>query len=200
MTPLAVRSALAVALIGLLLAGCATTTVQSSGTPLQQPLCRADGVRPTAALYWMPQWRADQKEPQAREALARRGVERFVAQQPCLDITGAQRLAGDSGGVPDNAELLGRAGEVRPAPELALLVVVRELGPRLLIGLPVLVEGGTEVLIDVRLLRLSTAEVLLDSRTRWRNGGTLVIKGIGSLDADLAAALSSVLVPQPSKP
>lgn len=200
MTPFAVRSALASAFIGLLLSGCATTTVQSSGTALRQPLCRADGIKPTAVLYWMPRWRADQKEPQVREALAQRGVERFVAQQPCLDITGAQRLAGDSGGVPDNAELLGRAGEARPAPELALLVVVRELGPRLLIGLPALVEGGTEVVIEVRVLRLSNAEVLMDGRTQWRNGGTFVIKGIGSLDTDMAVALGSVLVPQPPKP
>lgn len=183
MMPLALRSVLAAALAGLLLAGCASTTVQSSGTALSQPLCRADGIKPTAALYWMPQWRADQKEPQVREALAKRGIERFVAEQPCLDITGAQRLAGKSGGVPDNAELLGRAGGARPAPEVVLLVVLRELGPRLVIGLPVLVEGGTEVAIDVRLLRVSTAEVLLDSRTRWRNGGTFVIKGVGALDA-----------------
>ncbi len=31
----------------------------------------------------MPQWRAEQKEPQAREALARLGIERFVSEQSC---------------------------------------------------------------------------------------------------------------------
>ncbi len=200
MTPLAIRPAFAAALLGLLVAGCATTTVQTSGTALRHPMCRADGIKPTAALYWMPQWRADQKEPQVREALAERGVVRFVAQQACLHITDAQRLAGEGGSVPDNAELLGRASEARPVPELAVLVVVRELGPRLLIGLPTLVEGGTEVVIDVRLLRLSTAEMLLDSRIQWRNGGAFVIKGIGSLDTDLAAALSSALEPRPAGP
>ena len=200
MTPPALRPALAAALGSLLLAGCASTTVQSSGTPLQQPLCRAQGSRPTTALYWEPRWRADQKEPQVREALVRRGIERFVARQGCLDIVDTQRLAGEGRDPADDAELLRRAGSARPAPELVLRVAVRELGPRLVIGLPVLVEGGTEVALAVRLLRVASAEVLLDSQILWRHGGAFVVKGLGSLDADLAEALNVALQPSPARP
>lgn len=193
------RLALAAAAGALLLAGCATTTVRSSGTALQQPLCGAGGAKMSAAMYWMPQWRADQKEPQAREALARRGIEQFVAQHPCLAIAEIQRVPSGAG-VPSNETLLRRVQDTSPPPELALLVVVRELGPRLVVGLPTLVEGGTEAVIEVRVLRVSTAELLADSRTEWRNGGTFVVKGVGSLDADLSAALSSALMPRAAKP
>uniref|UniRef100_UPI002600E11D hypothetical protein n=1 Tax=uncultured Methylibium sp. TaxID=381093 RepID=UPI002600E11D len=70
-----------------------------------------------------------------------------------------------------------------------------ELGPRLLVGLPMLIEGGTEVVIDVRVLRRTDGERLMDTRTQWRNGGTFVIKGVGSLDVDLSAALRSAFAP-----
>ncbi len=35
----------------------------------------------------------------------------------------------------------------------------------------------------------------MDTRTQWRNGGTFVINGVGSLDADLSAALRSAFAP-----
>jgi hypothetical protein len=43
-------------------------------------------------IYWMPQWRPDQKESAAREALAQRGIEIFIAQHPCLAVTVLERL------------------------------------------------------------------------------------------------------------
>ncbi len=76
-----------------------------------------------------------------------------------------------------------------------MLVVVRELGPRLIVGVPVIVEGGTEVLIDVRVLDAATSESMATTRTLWRNGGTFVIKGVKTLDQDMSAALKSTLMP-----
>lgn len=175
-------------------AGCATTTVRSSGLAPQQPLCVEGQPRPSAALYWKPQWRADQKEPQAREALARRGIERFVAQQRCLAFTEVERWP-DAHGAADDEALVRRAGAIDPPPVLVLRIVVRELGPRLLLGPPALVEGGTEVVIDTRVLRLAGAQPLVDLHTQWRNGGAFVVRGVRTLDADLSAALSAVLRP-----
>ncbi len=177
-----------------LLAGCATTTTSPSGTPLRQPLCTADGPRVKVALFWMPRWRADQKEPALREALAKQGIEQFIARHGCLDATAPRRLPGD-GGVPSNAALLRLAAAGGAHADRVVLVTVRELGPRLVIGLPVLVEGGTEVVVDVRVLDPSTSSVLADASTRWRNGGAFVVKGVDSLESDLADALEAVLLP-----
>src|SRR5690349_11721854 len=76
----------------LLMTACATTTVETSGAALQRPMCTANGPKLHLALYWEPQWRPDQKEPAAREALAERGIERFVSEHACLSVTELRRL------------------------------------------------------------------------------------------------------------
>ena len=177
-----------------LLAGCASTTVETSGTPLGRPLCASAESRLPVAIYWMPQWRPDQKEPAAREALAQRGIEDFVARHQCLAVTALERLPAGAG-TPSDAALLRQAAALNPPPERVVLIVVRELGPRLLIGLPMGVEGGTEVVIEVRVLDPTATAPLADARTQWRNGGKFVIKGVRSLDADMSAALAVALMP-----
>ncbi|HET7363763.1 MAG TPA: hypothetical protein VFJ70_09370 [Burkholderiales bacterium] len=153
----------------------------------------------SVSLYWEPQWRADQKEPLAREALAQRGIEEFVVQHSCLKVIELERRPSESG-IPTNSALVLQAKRTSPRPDRVVLVVLRELGPRLLIGLPVLIEGGTEVVIEVRVLDPATSRVLADTRTQWRNGGAFVIKGTKSLDMDLNAALSAVLMPASAAP
>jgi hypothetical protein len=149
------------------------------------------------ALYWEPQWRPDQKEPAAREALAQQGIEHFISQHPCLSVTELQRLPAEAG-IPTDTELVRKAAAASAEPERVVLVLVRELGPRLLIGLPVLVEGGTEVVVEVRVLDPVGSKVLADARTQWRNGGTFVIKGTKSLDTDMSSALTAALMSEPA--
>lgn len=175
------------------LAGCASTTVNTTGSPLKEPLCQA-GKRPISTLvYWGTKWRPDQKEPQLREAAALRGIQDFLSWSGCLSVVALNRLTTEQMLAP-NEELIRSASSSNPKPERVLLVVVRELGPRLLIGIPVVVEGGTEVLIDVRVLNATTSEVLATTQTTWRNGGPFVIKGVKTLDQDMSAALAVTLI------
>ena len=175
------------------LAGCASTTVNTTGSPLKEPLCQA-GKRPIPTLvYWGTKWRPDQKEPQLREAAALRGIQDFLSWSGCLSVVALNRLTTEQMLAP-NEELIRSASSSNPKPERVLLVVVRELGPRLLIGIPVVVEGGTEVLIDVRVLNATTSEVLATTQTTWRNGGPFVIKGVKTLDQDMSAALAVTLI------
>ena len=62
-------------------------------------------------------------------------------------------------------------------------------------GGPALIEGGTEVLVEVRVLNTATSESMADTRTLWRNGGTFVVKGVKTLDQDMSAALGAPLMP-----
>jgi len=82
-----------------------------------------------------------------------------------------------------------------PAPDRVLLIVIRELGPKLIIGIPMLVEGGTEAVLEVRVHDVRTSEVMAAIRTHWQNGGTFVIKGVKTLDQDMSAALRAALMP-----
>jgi hypothetical protein len=178
----------------ILVASCASTKTETAGTPLKQPLCQAAAAPVATAIYWAPQWRPNQKEPPRREAAALRGIQDFVGHTGCLAVTSLQRLPAEAV-PPSNEELLRLAAASNPKPERVVLIVVRELGPRLVIGLPVIVEGGTEVLVDVRVLDPRTSESLSDAQTLWRNGGKFVIKGVKTLERDMSSALSAALMP-----
>jgi hypothetical protein len=73
---------------------------------------------------------------------------------------------------------------------------VRELGPIIrLFGLPALVEGGTDVVLELKVFDVRTGESLADFRTHWQNGGAFVIKGVKTLPQDMASALEAALAP-----
>jgi hypothetical protein len=179
-----------------LLAGCASTSVETTGSAMQEPLCRAGAEKLSVLVYWGPQWRPDQKEPPLREAAALRGIQDFFAGSGCVTGIDIRRLPGGGlADVPSDEQLLALASAATPVPDRALVIVVRELGPKLLIGIPVLVEGGTEVVLEVRVLDVRTSKSMANVRTHWQNGGTFVIKGVESLDRDMSAALRTVLTP-----
>ena len=186
------------ALISLaLVTGCASTKIETTGLRLKEPLCSTNEPVVSTLVFWGPQWRLDQKEPHLREAAALRGIQDFLSRAGCVKVIEIRRLSWEIQ-PPSNEELLRLASESTPEPDRVLLIVVHELGPRLVIGIPAILEGGTEVLIDVRVLNPRTSESLASTRTLWRNGGKFVIKGIKTLNQDISSALSSVLMPEVS--
>lgn len=183
-----------IALVALVfLTGCATTKVETIGSPLEKPFCQLKKPPITTLVLWGTQWRPDQKEPHLREAAASRGIREFLNSFSCISATDVRKISWGEH-PPLNEDILRIAASSKPEPEMVLFVVVRELGPRLIIGIPSIVEGGTEVKIDVRVLEMQSSKLLADSQTLWRDGGTFVIKGIGTLDHDMSSALSSVLM------
>jgi hypothetical protein len=180
----------------LTLLGCASTKVETSGYGMKEPLCQVDAEKLSALVYWGPKWRPDQKEPLLREAAALRGIQDFFATSGCFSKADIRRLPSEpSEDIPSDERLLQMAAAIAPVPDRVLLIVVCELGPKLLIGIPVLVEGSTEVVIDVRELNVRTSKSMANIRTHWQNGGTFVIKGVESLEQDMSAALRAVLMP-----
>jgi hypothetical protein len=185
--------ALTTACAGLL--GCASTKVETSGAGLKEPLCQVGAKNISALVYWGPQWRPDQKEPPRREAAALRGIQEFFASTQCVSNVDIRRIPSEqTAGVLPDEWLLRMANSTAPIPDRVVVIVIRELGPRLLIGIPVILEGGTEVVIDVRVLNVSTSEPMAIVQTQWRNGGKFVVKGVKTLDQDVSAALRSTLM------
>jgi len=129
-----------------------------------------------------------------REAAASRGIRDFLDHVTCMAVTGVKKLSWE-GDPPSNEELMRIATASKPDPELVVFIVVREFWPRLVIGIPNIGEGGTEVKIDVRVLEMQTAKSLSNTQTLWRNGGAFVVKGVSTLNRDMSAALRSVLLP-----
>ena len=177
-------------------AGCASTKIETTGATMREPLCKAGAQKLSALVYWGPQWRPDQKEPERREGAALRGIESFLTGSECLARFDVRRLPGGSTAeVPPDEALLRQASAGTPRADKVLVILVRELGPILRIGIPSIVEGGTEVVLELRLLDVPTSSAQANVRTHWWNGGTFVIKGVGSLDRDMSAALAAALAP-----
>lgn len=154
------------------LAGCASTRVEVSGPGAGTLLCLPGEKAPTLVL-WSTHWRPDQKDILEREAAAWRGIQQFFIRSSCrTEIRSAAEIPADTAA-------FGRV----------VAITVRELGPVLRIGLPVPVEGGTEVVLESKVLDGRSGKALAELRTHWQNGGAFVVKGTRTLAEDMTAAL-----------
>lgn len=181
-------------LLGLLL-GCATTKVDTSGTAPKVSLCQSATESLSALVLWGPIWRPNQKDVPLREEAAQHGIEHYFASSKCFARVEIRRLpGGGSALVPPTSELLSLASAENPRPDRVLVVTVREFGPIIkLLSSAALVDGGTEVVLELTVLNVQTGSSLASFRTHWQNGGALVIKGVQTLPQDMSAALSAAL-------
>lgn len=188
--------ALALMTVVSLMSGCASTTLKTDGRPLKEPLCGARGDAHTVSVLWGPKWRVDQKEPSLREAAALRGIQMFLDGQSCQKEVPIHRIS-----IPDNhqalseSDLISMSAKLGPATDRIVVLVVRELGPKLLIGLPTLVEGGTEVVVESRVIDRRASTTMASMSTHWQKGGPFYIKGVKTLDQDMQTTLNAVFAP-----
>lgn len=170
-----------------LLAGCATTRVTLSPADAA-PVCDRTA---SARVAWASRWRSDQKDVPAREAAAAAGLERFLAGSGCFGRWTLQRLTASDPAAFDAA--------VAQAPAdvgTVVTVVVRELGPVVrLMSSAALVEGGTEVVLDIAVHDGPGRSRRREFTVHWQHGGPGVVKGVDSLPSDLQAALAAALRP-----
>lgn len=169
-------------LMGFVLTGCASTTTQLTSSP-QPPVCQHAAH---AMVQWTAHWRPDQKDIPAREAAASEGISQFFAQSGCFASVRVQRASQSS---PAQVEATGTLYD------RLIVITVRELGPILKIGSSVaLVEGGTEVVLDIAEYKLAGSTPRMFS-VHWQHGGPGVVKGVASLPQDMQAALTAGLQP-----
>jgi hypothetical protein len=170
-----------------LLSGCATTTVTLAPEP-QAPVCDRAA---TALVLWAPQWRSDQKDVAAREEAAAAGITNFLATSACFARHELRRVA-DLGSAAATSQAAGASGHFNRV----VTIGVRELGPIVkLLSSAALVEGGTEVVLQVSVRSVQSVDQVREFTVHWRNGGPGVVKGVASLSGDMQAALSSGLQP-----
>ena len=182
------QSALAVTtvLFCVLLNGCSTTTVVISPEP-QAPVCERAA---SALVLWAPQWRSDQKDVAAREDAAAAGITNFLAASGCFARHELRRVS-DLGSAAADSQVSANVQFSR-----LVTIGVRELGPVVkLLSSAALVEGGTEVVLQVTVRSAQGAGQAREFTVHWRNGGPGVVKGVASLPGDMQAALSSALQP-----
>ena len=186
-----------ISLAVLVLSGCASTHFQVTGQVPHQPLCQPVGEQASALVFWGPKWRPDQKEVPLREAAAQRGIEQFFSTSECFAKVRVIRKVGDRESIElPPAEVPGLAATYASAPVHVLFITVRELGPIVkLFSSLALVEGGTDVVLEIRAVSPSTGQTTADFTAHWQNGGPWVIKGVSTLEQDIASALQEALKP-----
>lgn len=168
--------------VPVLLGACASTTTVTTLPPGQPPVCQLQSAL-KASVLWKTRWRPDQKDVAQREAAASQGIADFFADSKCFAATAVAR-----------ADSVRDEIAVPPGSDLLLLVSVRELGPTVkLLSSAALIEGGTEVVLDIARYLPNGSGPDREFTIRWRDGGPGVIKGVQSLPADLAAALKAGL-------
>lgn len=176
-----------VLLLSFALSGCANTAITLTPYP-QAPLCERTT---TALILWTPEWRPEQKDVDEREAAAATGLNNFFAQSGCFAHTEIRRIP----------PLIAKDGSALVTSESGrfnrvILIAVRELGPVVkLLSSPALIEGSTEVVLQVTAYSFATADHPREFSVHWRNGGPGVVKGVDSLPADMQAALAAGLQP-----
>ena len=174
----------------LLLAGCSSVKVDTAGSNSIAPICNPDSNITNTAILWGTLWRPDQKEPQLRESMAKQGIEQFVSETKCINVISIRKIKIEQN-APSSKKILDSITENNA--EQVLFILVRELGPTLEIGIPAIVTGHSEAVVEVKLINLRSHSVINDSKIHWRQGGMFVIKGTGSLTNDMASALRSIL-------
>lgn len=175
------------------MASCASTTFKTADRAAVQPLCQASGQPLSALVLWRAQWRVDQKDQPMREEAARAGLVDFLASSACYSAHELRRLAeGEAGVDPSPPALQALARRAVSPPDRVVLVTVRELGPVVkLLGSAALVEGGTEVVLDIVAVDVPSGRLLARQQTHWQHGGAMVVKGTASLPQDMSAALAA---------
>ncbi len=181
----------------LVLSGCASTHFQVTGQVSQQPLCQLPGEQASALVFWGSKWRPGQKEVPRREAFAQRGIEQFFAMSGCFAKVRVIRQVGDRESVElPPAEVPGLIATYGSDPGQVLFITVRELGPIVkLFSSLALVEGGTDVVLEIRAVSPATGQITADFTAHWQNGGPWVIKGVSTLEQDIGSALQEALKP-----
>jgi len=153
---------------------------------LAMTLCNACAVD----IYWTTDWRSDQKEKIQRENLADIGINSFFKNSPCLNAS-VEKL--NSGADQSISIALERSFAKSKRPDLVIFITIKELGPTLEIGFPVLVRGHTAVKLSARVYSSKTKAVVADPELLWKHGGAFVVNGTGTLSEDMEAALTEAL-------
>lgn len=193
----ALYSRIVVAILLVALTGCASTKFETTGSAPKYALCESKDEHLSTLVLWGTHWRADQKDIPLREASAQQGIEEFFAKSGCYSQVQILRTVEDRSAIElseNDIQQLAVASSIKPSK--LLIIVVREIGPIVkLLSSAALVEGGTEVTLNIQAKNLNPQETLADFTAHWKNGGPGVIKGVKNLAEDMRTALQAALKP-----
>jgi hypothetical protein len=185
------------AFISVLLA--ASACASSSPPPLTIPATQTAVCAPCVSLGKvtvapLTRWRADQKEPEVREAIAMKAINTAFAGTPCAAGATVLPIATDDTSV-------ARLAQARmEGANTAILVRIDELGPIAVVSFPALWSTWSDVQFTLDVVDVATGNVVRSIPHRRQKGGAFEMRGLEPLQAEMEIALRDVLLgdtPQP---
>ncbi len=183
----------AVILSGLLLTGCASTTLSTYPAAGRSELCDGGDLGTLAVLPEVA-WRRDQKEPRERQRMAETALRRVFEALPCANLDAP-------GGIESFA-----AWSAQPESQLTAdywskgvdtIAVIRmeEMGPLLEVtfSLPFLWSGASEADFRMRVMNTRTGDVLQDLRVKRVTRGVFNIRPASWSVEEFEAGLRTVI-------
>jgi hypothetical protein len=179
---------------GLLASACASTSVTFTPAAPPASLCQAKSEHTSVLVLWALRWRPDQKDVPLREVAAEQGITHFFSTSGCFAQAEVRRTTFEAVSAEEQLQRLIASADRKP--DRVLVIVIRELGPVVkLLSSVALVEGGTEVVLNVSEYGARSAPPSQAFSVHWQSGGPGVVKGVASLPADMEAALTASLRP-----
>lgn len=181
-------SHLAVALLLVSTAACASAPPGAESFPVQAPLCAPGISLGKVVIAPLTRWRPDQKEPEVRAAIARKAIEAVAPAISCASsakVLGVATEAGSSDAV---------AAAKAEGAATVLLIHIDELGPITILSFPALWSTWSDVKFTLDAVDAQTGANLRSIPHRRQKGGAFEARGLDPLQGEMEAALKDVIL------
>jgi hypothetical protein len=172
-------------------AACSTAKVDDTASAGLPPLCKPGTSLGKVAVVPLTRWRADQKEPAVREAIAEAAINKAFERVPCAQSVTVSAIRPDTDG--EAALAAARASGA----DTAVQVRIEELGPVAVISIPAVWSTWSDVSFNLKAVRLGSGETLLDIGRHRKVGGAFNVRGLAPLQGELETGLRDLILAAP---
>ncbi len=165
-----------------------TSNQKTISTPVgSAPLCTPGVQLGDVVVAPLTRWRADQKEKEARAAIAEAAIGEAFKAMPCASSVKVLSIAADG----DASVTLAQARA--EGAETVMLIRVDELGPIAIVSFPALWSTWSDVKFELEAVELTSGRTMHRIELHRRMGGAFQIRGVGPLQGEMEKALGEVL-------
>jgi len=171
----------------LALGACSSNQKTTSAAVGSVPLCAPGGQFGDVVVAPLTRWRSDQKEKEARAAIAQGAIGEAFKAMPCASSVKVLSIAADG----DVSAKLAQAKT--EGAETALIVRVDELGPIAIMSFPALWSTWSDVKFELEAIDLASGQTTHRIEQHHKTGGAFQIRGVGPLKDEMEKALREVI-------
>lgn len=168
--------------------GCASAPPNAETFAAQAPLCGPGVSLGKVVIAPLTRWRADQKEPPVREAIALKAIEAVAPAISCATSASVLSVAADAAAAGALATAKAEGAQT------ALLVRIDELGPIATLSFPAVWSTWSDVKFTLDAVDLASGQAVRSIPHRRQKGGAFEVRGLDPLQGEMEQALKDVIL------